>query len=152
MKRVILTGGTGFVGANLARRLLRDGHEVHLLVRPNYQPWRIDGIRSDVRLHELHLHDAEAVARVVSEIRPEWVFHLAVHGAYSWQTDWEQMVRTNIQGTMSLVFACLETVFEALVNTGYASFLLTLSQSKELIRSLTFTICWWLPVCPNGPQ
>jgi nucleoside-diphosphate-sugar epimerase len=121
MKRVILTGGTGFVGANLARRLLRDGHELHLLVRPNYQPWRIADICSDLRLHELHLHDAEAVARVVSQIRPDWVFHLAVHGAYSWQTEWEQMVRTNIQGTMSLVSACLETGFEALVNTGSSS-------------------------------
>ena len=121
MKRVIVTGATGFVGANLARRLLRDGHEVHLLVRPNYQPWRIEEIRSDVRLHELHLHDAEAVARVVSQIRPDWVFHLAVHGAYSWQTDWEQMVRTNIQGTMSLVSACLKTGFEAFVNTGSSS-------------------------------
>jgi nucleoside-diphosphate-sugar epimerase len=121
MKRVILTGGTGFVGANLARRLLRDGHEVHLLVRPKYQPWRIDKIRPDVRLHELHLHETEAVARVVSQIRPDWVFHLAVHGAYSWQTDWEQMVRTNIQGTMSLVSACLNTGFEAFVNTGSSS-------------------------------
>jgi nucleoside-diphosphate-sugar epimerase len=121
MKRVILTGGTGFVGANLARRLLRDGHEVHLLVRPNYQPWRIGDIRSAVRLHELHLHDTEAVARVVSQIRPEWVFHLAVHGAYSWQTEWEQMVQTNIRGTMSLVFACLTTGFEAFVNTGSSS-------------------------------
>jgi UDP-glucose 4-epimerase len=121
MKRVILTGGTGFVGANLARRLLRDGHEVHLLVRPNYQPWRIDEIRPDVRLHELHLHETEAVARVVGQIRPDWVFHLAVHGAYSWQTDWEQMVRTNIQGTMSLVSACLSTGFEAFVNTGSSS-------------------------------
>ena len=121
MKRVILTGGTGFVGANLARRLLRDGHELHLLVRPNYQPWRIDGIRSDMRLHELHLHETEAVARIVGQIRSDWVFHLAVHGAYSWQTDWEQMVRTNIQGTMSLVSACLKTGFEAFVNTGSSS-------------------------------
>jgi dolichol-phosphate mannosyltransferase len=121
MKRVILTGGTGFVGANLARRLLRDDHEVHLLVRPNYQPWRIAEIRSDVRLHELHLHEAEAVARVVGQVRPDWVFHLAVHGAYSWQTDREQMVRTNIQGTMSLVSACLDTGFEAFVNTGSSS-------------------------------
>ena len=121
MKRVILTGGTGFVGANLARRLLREGHELHLLVRPNYQPWRIEQIRSDVRLHELHLHDSEAVSRVVSQIRPDWVFHLAAHGAYSWQTDWEQMVRTNIQGTMSLVSACLKTGFEAFVNTGSSS-------------------------------
>jgi UDP-glucose 4-epimerase len=121
MKRVIITGGTGFVGANLARRLLRDGHEVHLLVRPNYQPWRIDEIRSNVRLHEVQLHETDAVARVVSQIRPDWVFHLAVHGAYSWQTDWEQMVRTNIQGTMSLVSACLNTGFEAFVNTGSSS-------------------------------
>ena len=121
MKRVILTGGTGFVGANLARRLLRDGHEVHLLVRPGHQPWRIEDIRPDVRLHELHLHEAEAVARVASQVRPEWVFHLAAHGAYSWQTDWEQMVRTNIQGTMSLLSACLKTGFEAFVNTGSSS-------------------------------
>ena len=121
MKRVILTGGTGFVGANLARRLLRDGHELHLLVRPNYQPWRIADIRSGLRLHEVHLHETEVVARVVSQIRPDWIFHLAVHGAYSWQTEWEQMVRTNIQGTMSLVSACLKTGFEALVNTGSSS-------------------------------
>ena len=121
MKRVILTGGTGFVGANLARRLLRDGHEVHLLVRPKCQPWRIDEVRPDVRLHELHLHDLEAVARVVGQVRPDWVFHLAVYGAYSWQTDWEQMVRTNIQGTMSLVSACLKTGFEVFVNTGSSS-------------------------------
>jgi UDP-glucose 4-epimerase len=121
MKRVLLTGGTGFVGANLARRLLRDGHELHLLVRPGYQPWRIEEIRRNVRLHELHLHDPEAVARAVGDIRPEWIFHLAVHGAYSWQADWEQMVRTNIQGTMSLLSACLRTGFEAFVNTGSSS-------------------------------
>ena len=121
MRRVLLTGGTGFVGANLAQRLLRDGHQLHLLVRPGYQPWRLEEMRQDVRLHELHLHDVEAVARVVSDIRPEWVFHLAAHGAYSWQTDWEQMVRTNIQGTMSLLSACLRTGFEAFVNTGSSS-------------------------------
>jgi nucleoside-diphosphate-sugar epimerase len=121
MKRVLLTGGTGFVGANLARRLLRDGHELHLLVRPACQLWRIADIRSDLRLHELHLHEAETVERVVGQIRPDWVFHLAVHGAYSWQTEWEQMVRTNIQGTMSLVSACLKTGFAAFVNTGSSS-------------------------------
>ena len=121
MRRVILTGGTGFVGANLARRLLRDGHELHLLLRPNYQPWRIADIRPDIHVHELHLHDAEAVSHVVSQVRPDWIFHLAVHGAYSWQTDWQQMVQTNIQGTMSLVSACLKAGFEAFVNTGSSS-------------------------------
>lgn len=31
---VLLAGGTGFVGSNLARRLVREGHQVHILLRP----------------------------------------------------------------------------------------------------------------------
>lgn len=121
MKRVILTGATGFVGANLARRLLNDGQEVHLLVRPGYTPWRIRAIRSDVCLHEVDLRDPEVLARVVGDIRPDWVFHLAACGAYSWQTDLRRMVQTNIMGTINLVEACLKTGFEAFVNTGSSS-------------------------------
>ena len=70
---------------------------------------------------EVDGHDAEAVTRVVSQIRPDWIFHLAAYGAYSWQTDWEQMVQTNIQSTMSLLNASLQTGFEAFVNTGSSS-------------------------------
>ena len=57
MKRVAVTGGTGFIGSNLARRLLRDGQDVHLLVRPGYSPWRIEAIRDHVRIHELDMSD-----------------------------------------------------------------------------------------------
>jgi nucleoside-diphosphate-sugar epimerase len=121
MKRVIITGTTGFVGANLARRLLHDGHQVHLLVRPGYTRWRIEAIRNDVCLHEADLRDEEAVANVVGSIRPDWVFHLAAYGAYSWQTDLRQMVQTNIVGTINLVEACLKTDFEAFINTGSSS-------------------------------
>lgn len=121
MKRVIITGATGFVGSNLARRLLCDGHEVHLLLRPNYQPWRINEIKADVRCHILHLHDSEAVTLTAAQIRPDWVFHLAAYGAYSWQNDLPQMIQTNIVGTVNLVTACLRTGFEAFVNTGSSS-------------------------------
>ena len=86
-KRVLLTGGTGFVGANLSRRLLEDGHEVHLTVRPTSPRWRIEATLSDLRLHEVDLADREALARLVKGIRPDWVFHLAAHGAYPFQTD-----------------------------------------------------------------
>lgn len=121
MKRAIITGGTGFVGANLALRLLREGHEIHLLVRSGYQSWRIQAIRTDVRLHEVDLGDPEALSRVVDNIRPDWVFHLATYGAYSSQTDLHQMVQTNITGTINLVQACLNGGFEAFVNTGSSS-------------------------------
>jgi len=121
MKRVVITGATGFVGADLARRLVRDGHDVHLFVRHNYNPWRIEGIRNDLSLHKVNLADEEALYRVVRNVRPDWVFHLAAHGAYSWQTNLQQMVKTNIIGTINLVKACLKTGFEAFVNTGSSS-------------------------------
>lgn len=121
MKRVLLTGGTGFVGANLARRLIREGHDVHLLVRPDMSPWRIEEIRDGIRLHEVELADESAVNTAVQEIRPDWVFHLAAHGAYSWQTGLQQIMRTNVTGTVNLVHACLRVGFEAFINTGSSS-------------------------------
>ncbi|MBV9866363.1 MAG: NAD-dependent epimerase/dehydratase family protein [Abitibacteriaceae bacterium] len=121
MKRVIVTGATGFVGANLARHLLQAGYEVHLLVRPAYQSWRIESIQGDVHLHEVALTDAPVLSSTVSKIQPEWIFHLAAHGAYSWQNDLEQIVQTNFIGTLNFVEACLQSGFEAFVNTGSSS-------------------------------
>lgn len=121
VKRAIVTGATGFVGANLVRRLVDNGHEVHLLVRQGYVPWRIEAIQRHVRLHMVDLGDAESLADVAHTIRPDWVFHLAAHGAYRWQTDLRGMVQTNIVGTINLVQACLKAGFEAFVNTGSSS-------------------------------
>src|SRR5215470_6587390 len=121
MKRVVVTGGSGFVGANLVRRLLADGHEVNLLVRPGWTRWRLDEILPAVRVHEVALADAERVAAAVRAVRPDWIFHLATHGAYSWETDLARMVETAVVGTMNLVRACVDVGFEAFVNTGSSS-------------------------------
>jgi UDP-glucose 4-epimerase len=121
MKRCLITGATGFVGANLARRLLRVGHEVHLLVRPHHATWRIEEIRTDVRMHLLDLADAQAVATCISNLKPEWIFHLAAHGAYSWQADVAQIFQTNLHGTIHLVEACLNAGFESFIHTGTSS-------------------------------
>jgi nucleoside-diphosphate-sugar epimerase len=121
MRRTLVTGATGFVGANLARRLLRDGHEVHLLVRPGHTGWRIAEIRDAVAVHEVDLLDPDATARVVGTIRPEWVFHLAAHGAYSWQRAAEPIIATNLTALVHLLEACTKTGFAAFVNTGSSS-------------------------------
>lgn len=121
MKRVIITGATGFVGANLARRLIQDGHDVHLFLRPGYNPWRIENISQKSKLHILNFSDQQALCAEVAAIQPEWVFHLAASGAYSWQTDLSQMVQTNFLGTINLVEACLQTGFDTFINTGSSS-------------------------------
>jgi len=121
VKRVILTGATGFVGANLARRLLHDGHEVHALVRKGYTVWRIEDLQPSLQLHEADISDASEVARVIQAVRPEWVFHLAAYGGSSWQKDERQMVESNLVSTIHLVNACAKTGVEVLVNTGTSS-------------------------------
>jgi len=120
-KRALLTGSTGFVGANLARHLLYKGHDVHLLLRSTHASWRLTGIVDAVHLHVVDLADADGLARVVGKIRPEWVFHLAAYGAYASQTDALRIMRTNVMGTVNLVEACLRAGFEAFVNTGSSS-------------------------------
>ena len=39
MKKVLLTGLTGFIGLHLAKKLLKDGWEVHAIVRPRRTQW-----------------------------------------------------------------------------------------------------------------
>jgi nucleoside-diphosphate-sugar epimerase len=121
MKRAVVTGATGFVGACLARRLLRDGHEVHLLLRPAHQRWRIADVEGDLRLHIVDVNDRAAVLRTLRELRPEWVFNLMAHGAYSSQTDPDEIVRTNLLGTIHLLDAAQASGAEAFVQAGSSS-------------------------------
>jgi UDP-glucose 4-epimerase len=120
-KRVLVTGGSGFVGANLVRRLLADGHEIHLLLRPGRDLWRLEGVLADVRVHEASLADARSVERVVGAARPEWLFHLAAHGAYPSQTETLSIVETNLIGTANLLEAAAAVGFDAFVNSGSSS-------------------------------
>ncbi len=121
MTRALVTGGTGFVGANLCRRLLAEGYAVHLFVRPEHSSWRIGEIRADLTLHPVGLGDPDALTQVLRQIRPQVVFHLAVHGAYPAQADARQMIETNLVGTSNLLDACLRADVETVVNTGSSS-------------------------------
>ena len=120
-RRTLVTGAGGFVGANLVRRLLADGHEVVAVTRPGSSEWRLEGVRSDVRELSLDLRDTEAAARAIDSSRPEWVFHLAAHGAYSWQDDPAQIMETNVVATVALVDACRAVGCESFVNAGTSS-------------------------------
>jgi dolichol-phosphate mannosyltransferase len=118
MKPVLVSGASGFVGANLVRRLLADGHRVHVLVQSRRTAWRLAAVRNDVEFHHADVIDRDGVARVVRAARPAWVFHLAAHGAYSWQTDVRRIVDTNFLGTINMLDACVQNGVESFVNTG----------------------------------
>lgn len=102
--KALITGITGFAGSHLAEYLLeRDDLEVHGTVRWRSRTENIEHIESRVRLHECDLRDAAAVYKVVDEVRPDLVFHLAAQSFVptSWLAPSETLT-TNVIGQVNL--------------------------------------------------
>jgi nucleoside-diphosphate-sugar epimerase len=118
--RALVTGAGGFIGANLVRYLLAKGHEPLATVRPDGRSWRLDDIAGEICRPEVDLRDVEAVQRLVGELRPDVIFHLAAHGAYSWQDDLQTMLDVNVRCTAALL-AGARSVDAAVVHAGSSS-------------------------------
>ena len=116
-----MTGAAGFLGAVLTRRLLAEGHRVHVLLRPGSDTWRLREVRQSLIVHEADLRDEAVVRAAVDGAAPDWVFHLAAHGAYSWQADAAGILQSNTLGTLHLAQACVRRGFEAFVHAGSSS-------------------------------
>src|SRR4051794_4224107 len=123
-RTVLVTGAAGFIGSHLTERLVRDGHEVRVLVRYNGRDDRghLDRLPAEVRgaieVHRGDLKDPEAVRRAVEG--RAWIFHLGALIAipYSYQNP-HDVVQTNVLGTAHVLDACrASTVLERLVLTS----------------------------------
>lgn len=119
-RRALVTGAGGFVGANLVRRLVGDGHSVVAVVSSvGSDRWRFEGIEEEVEVVACDLRDGAAVDAAAAAARTDWVFHLAAHGAYSWETDAARIEATNVEATKNLLAACADV--SAFVHAGSSS-------------------------------
>lgn len=76
--RVLITGVTGFVGSHLARALLaRGGVELFGLARQTDRPVEATELDQRVRLFGCDLCDGEAIERILREVQPDHIYHLA---------------------------------------------------------------------------
>ena len=117
----LVTGGAGFVGANLVRRLVRDGFEVHVLLHDRTPPWRLTGLRA-FQTHHCSVTNADTLVDVVASVGADWIFHLAAHGAYSQQTDPARITAVNMLGTFNLLDAVARSGrCQGVVHTGSSS-------------------------------
>ena len=101
--RVLITGGAGFIGSNLADRLLARGNQV--LVIDNYATGRRDNLSPDPNLTVIEgtIADKSLVGRVFDEFQPEHVVHAAA--SYKDPENWTEDSVTNVAGTANIVQA-----------------------------------------------
>ena len=79
--RVLITGAAGFIGAEVVRRALSEGHDVIALVRPGTDRRRLREVESGLSVTECDLGDPDAITRTVAAAGPELCVHLAWRGA-----------------------------------------------------------------------
>ncbi len=124
--RVLITGITGFAGSHLAEYALSLGADIEVV---GIHRWRsrtenVDHLLDQITMYECDLRDASSVKKLIAEIMPERIFHLAAQSyvVSSWDAPTETLT-TNILGQLN--------IFEALRETGCGARVQIAGSSEE---------------------
>lgn len=111
--KVLVTGGTGFLGANLVHHLVARGDTVRVLKRQRTPPTLLEGLR--VELAEGDVTDFESVLAASRGV--EGIYHVAGLVSY-WRPKRAWMFRVNVEGTRNVVEAALRNGVRRVVHTS----------------------------------
>jgi len=123
MTTYLITGGTGFIGANLTRKLLNQepNATIHLITQPGSSQWRLHNIAHKVFIHEIDLTNFTTITGLVQQIKPTTIFHLAAFGGMPNEQHQDMVFKVNLDATVNLLNACKQVGFDCFINTGSSS-------------------------------
>jgi dihydroflavonol-4-reductase len=114
--KVLVTGGTGFVGSQIVAALVKRGDCVRVLRRANSSLIALEGLGIEHVIGDIL--EPEAVARAVEGC--DLVFHVAALSSY-WRAQRSQVYRVNVDGTRVVMEACLAAGVPRVVHTSSAA-------------------------------
>lgn len=108
MTRVLVTGGTGFLGAALVRELVRRNYAVRVFDN-NFRGRadRLESVRESIEIVEGDVRDYRSVSRATEGI--EWVFHLAfINGTRHFYERPDLVLEVGLKGAINTADAARE--------------------------------------------
>lgn len=116
---ILILGGSGFIGANLLRRLLASRTDVVGTVFSG-DSWRLSGIPAG-HITYLNLQDPLSLTTVLQRVRPKTIFDCSSFGAYSFEEDAERIHATNYQSFIRIMEQVADYDLAAYVHAGSSS-------------------------------
>jgi nucleoside-diphosphate-sugar epimerase len=106
VSRILVTGGSGFIGSGLVKALARAGHAVRVLDdNSRGSPRRLAEIEKDIEFVAGDIRDADTVARAVQSV--DEVHHLAfVNGTEFFYTMPDVVLDVGVRGMLNVIDAC----------------------------------------------
>jgi dihydroflavonol-4-reductase len=134
--RVLVTGATGCVGANVVEALLARGYDVRAMQRSTSRLDALDGLAPEMMVGDVL--DLDSLRAAVAGC--DWVIHAAAISQY-WRNQTELIYRVNVEGTRNVVRAATEAGMQRLVYTSSAASLgLPSAPGAYLDESSTFDL------------
>jgi dolichol-phosphate mannosyltransferase len=116
---ILVLGASGFVGANLARTLLE--HRADVVATTSRTPaWRLEDLPAR-NVREFDALVALNIDRMLDEVQPRTIFNCIAYGAYSFETDGELILRTNLMSTHALLDRLAQRNIAAYIHAGSSS-------------------------------
>ncbi len=110
--KVFVTGGTGFVGANLVRLLIKKNYQVKALVRKNSNLSNLKNL--DIEIIEGDLNDDNLSIKMAD---CDYLFHVAAQ--YSlWNKDRDLLYKSNVLGTQNILSSAKKAGIKKTVYTS----------------------------------
>ena len=112
MERILVTGGAGFIGSAVVRRLVGSGRHIVNVDKLTYSG-NLDSLRTvadapNYRFYQSDIRDQEQLARIMADERVEAVMHLAAETHVDRSIDGpEEFIEANVVGTFRLLNAAL---------------------------------------------